>query len=132
MKKLYAVAYLSLATLGLASSDAFAAGCCRCKCKKHCCYSYSICCRPYNAFSPICCGNMCCDGCCGQCQPSCGCNLTLGCGCAAGCAGGDCSCLGQLPAPGPAPVGPGVPSPVASPAPAPAPGTPGFSAPMPT
>jgi hypothetical protein len=109
MKKLVVVACLSLATVGMASGQAFALGCgCR---KCGCCYKFSICCRPYNAFSPICCGNLCCDGCCGCCcQPPCGCSLHLGCN---GHAGPDCSCLGHLPAHDDHGHGPAVTSPAA-------------------
>jgi hypothetical protein len=34
-----------------------------CHCRHHCC-DMRICCRPYNAFTPFCCGTMHCDGCC--------------------------------------------------------------------
>src|SRR6516165_7581412 len=35
-------------------------------CHSHChhCYETHICCRAYNAFTPICWGNLYCDGCC--------------------------------------------------------------------
>lgn len=49
MKKL-SIAILSLTALGLSADLAFAGlfGCC-------CCDRYTVCCKPYNAFSPPCC-----------------------------------------------------------------------------
>src|SRR5262249_21364963 len=45
-------------------------------------YSTFICCRPYNAFSPVCYGSICCDGCCPlqTCTPPCGGGWGGGCG----------------------------------------------------
>ena len=42
-------------------------------CWRRCCCKYStyICCRPYNAFTPVCYGSICCNGCCPM-QFSCG------------------------------------------------------------
>ena len=42
-------------------------------CCRHCCKcSTYICCTPYNAFSPCCCGSICCNGCCPfSCGPCC-------------------------------------------------------------
>ena len=98
MKKLTALGLLSVVALGCASSSASAwwpcfplCGCCKSKCCS------TICCRQYNAFTPVCTGSICCDGCCpinmgsGGCCPSSG-NCCVG--------GGDGCCLGQLPAPG--------------------------------
>jgi hypothetical protein len=61
MKKLLIASCLSIATLGLIAGQAPAwcfLGCHRC------CFDYCICCRPYNAFSPVCFGNINCCGCC--------------------------------------------------------------------
>src|SRR5262249_25806429 len=64
MKKLFAAGFLSLAMLGMANAPASAwFNCChpwRCcgKCVQ------TICCRPYNAFTPVCFGTICCTGCC--------------------------------------------------------------------
>lgn len=109
MKKLLALGVLSLAALGLAAGSVAAWWPCYplcCKSSK-CCASITI--RQYNAFTPICCGNMSCNGCCpiSPCGPAmCGPGL-LGCGpggCAAGptmySSGCESCCLGQLPAAG--------------------------------
>jgi hypothetical protein len=71
MKQL-AVGLLSLAAVGLFAQPSFAwllHRCCGCK------YSTYICCRPYNAFTPVCFGNITGLGCCpialNCCQPSC-------------------------------------------------------------
>jgi hypothetical protein len=125
---------LSLAGLlwGAATTDAGIFGhCCGCH---HCC-DIKICCRPYNAFSPICCGNLFCDGCCpSPCGGAVGCcNFpSWGCGMPApvcsgfaeacvpsGCAPGGAPCQSLPSAPpatptgttpsGPAPSGTGVP-----------------------
>lgn len=112
MKKLCAVACLSLAFLSLDVRPAAAWGCCGCGCYK------TKCCQ-YNAFSPFCC-----DCCCAPCGP-CG----LGCCCrpmaftpycpppcpydCGGCTGGSCygGCQSMLPAAPAAPTaGPSVPA----------------------
>lgn len=52
---------LSVVALGLVAEQAMALF------WKHCCgrrHGTYICCRPYNAFSPVCFGNLYCDGCC--------------------------------------------------------------------
>jgi hypothetical protein len=62
-RNLLAVGLLSLCLLGISASQAFAGifdCCCWCRHK----YTTQITCRPYNAFTPICWGNLCCDGCC--------------------------------------------------------------------
>jgi hypothetical protein len=100
MKKLLALGFLSLAALAWATAPASAWWPCG-KCCSKCCTT--ICVRQYNAFTPICCGNLCCTGCC---------PMTFG-GCGMGGAaygdGGTCMmnagtatdiCGGQLPAPG--------------------------------
>jgi hypothetical protein len=100
MKKLFAASLLSLTVWALTTPDASAwwgFGHC---CGRHC-YSYSICCRPYNAFTPVCFGNLYCDGCCmppnGMWQSACGQgNPWAGCGAGQPC---DFECGGQLPAP---------------------------------
>jgi hypothetical protein len=60
MKKLLTVAVLSLGLLAMAGGRA-SAGFLFHKCCGHC---TTICCKPYNAFSPTCSGTICCDGCC--------------------------------------------------------------------
>jgi len=60
MKRFLLAALLSLGAVALTSSPA-SAYLFKCKCYKKCC---TFCCRPYNAFSPSCCGTMFCDGCC--------------------------------------------------------------------
>jgi hypothetical protein len=61
MNKLFAVVVSSVAGLGLAAGQA-AAWFHDCCCNKCCCTT--ICLRQYNAFTPICCGQISCDGCC--------------------------------------------------------------------
>jgi len=70
--KQIAVGLLSLAAIGLFAQPSFAwlmHRCCGCK------YSTYICCQPYNAFTPVCFGNITGLGCCpvalNCCQPSC-------------------------------------------------------------
>jgi hypothetical protein len=65
------VGLLSLAVVGLTAQPSFAwllSRCCGCK------YTTYICCRPYNAFTPVCFGNITGLGCCpvalNCCQPS--------------------------------------------------------------
>lgn len=94
MKRLLTATVLSIAALTLAAGQAPAwfltHHCC-----KQCCVS--VCCKQYNAFSPVCCGNITCYGC----SPS----LNFGQGC---CGAGDAVAgwdgggyLGQLPAAAP-------------------------------
>ena len=99
MKKLFTAAFLSVALLPLSSGTA-SAWCWPWKCCGQC-YDFSICCKQYNAFTPICFGKLYCDGCCpspylngyghspahGNCLP------LLGSAC------GDTQFLGQLPPP---------------------------------
>jgi hypothetical protein len=93
MKKIYAAAFLSLAVLGGSSGQAQAWGLCgSCRC---CCYKYSVCCKPYNAFSPICYGKLYCDGCCPAPPPAC--PGAQGPHCMAGGCGCDAGTLGSLP-----------------------------------
>lgn len=134
MKKTLIASAVGLAAFGLLSGAALAwFG----KCKNSCCaYKYTICCKPYNAFSPICCGNMFMEGCCppfgmGCAMPGCGPGFKPMGGpgyCGADCFGCESGCLGQLPAPttGGTAVLP------LNPAPSPTPGQPGFTPPMPT
>ncbi len=70
--KILAVALLSIVGLAQSTNDASAFGLFPC-CHRNCSV---ICCRPYNAFTPMCYGSMVCDGCCpspccggGCCQP---------------------------------------------------------------
>ncbi|HZU37358.1 MAG TPA: hypothetical protein VFA18_15650, partial [Gemmataceae bacterium] len=70
MKKLIVFASLSVAGLILSSSQASAWWCHHCCHDNKCCTT--ICLRPYNAFTPVCCGNLSCNGCCPI-------NMTQGC-----------------------------------------------------
>jgi hypothetical protein len=125
---------LSVAGLLLSARDADAFLFCHC-CGHHCCETH-ICCRPYNAFTPICWGNIHCDGCCMQpctmcsnymammpgnaCAPGPMGGMPFGCGPGCGMNGAP---MPSMPAAGLAPGAmPGVaPMPVSAP---PAPGTP--------
>jgi hypothetical protein len=73
MKKLLTLALFSLAGLGWSTGQAPAWFCCH-KCCNKC--STTLCCHPYNAFSPVCWGNITCCGCCplqfGCCPPGLG------------------------------------------------------------
>jgi hypothetical protein len=135
MKKLLPSAILALVVSGLATVPSFA-GCCFGLCYHHCgCCGCGamFCVRQYNAFSPVCCGTVYCDGCCpfgppgGGCGPA-GCGLPFSgmpaCGpggCPGPCADGVCqgapvgggapcgdgACLGSLP---PSDLAPGAPA----------------------
>jgi hypothetical protein len=101
MKKILPAALLALVATSLSATSSFAGtfgliphGCCW-----GCCNSCSVCVRPYNAFSPVVSGNLCCDGVipfnangygAGCCAGGAGCG-------AAGCDG----CYGNLPTAGP-------------------------------
>src|SRR3954447_16572156 len=63
-RKSLVLALLALAGLASHVTDADAFFCCRPW--RHRCHRYAtqITCRPYNAFTPICWGNLVCDGCC--------------------------------------------------------------------
>ena len=145
MKKRLLTGLLSVLTLALNGPAAQAwFGCHKC-CKSKCCMN--ICVRPYNAFSPVCCGNIttiggCCPmfgggmggmggmggggPCCGpSCMPSC-----FSGGCAPSYASSGCCDSGCLPpaAGAPAPPAPNVPlSPMPN-----GPGPQNFTPPMPT
>ncbi len=105
-----------------------------CGCRHHCCEMH-ICCRPYNAFTPICCGNLFCDGCCpNPCAAASGCCAmpSYGCGMPAPCMGGFDGCGYGACVPGACDAGPMMPPslpPVGAPLP-PGPATP--VAPTPT
>jgi len=79
MKKRLLAGALGLAALLLAPGDAEALGLLRRHCCDHRC-SLHLCIRPYNAFSPVCFGNINCMGCCPlpmgnggmPCGPDCG------------------------------------------------------------
>lgn len=63
MKKLFTAAFLSLMLLSWDSGKASAWNWpWKCCCGR--CYDFSICCKQYNAFTPICFGKMSCNGCC--------------------------------------------------------------------
>ena len=111
MKKLFALGFLSLAAIGLASGPAAAWWpCFPCSCKS--CCTTTICLKQYNAFTPVCWGSLTCDGCCPMnfgCCPGMG-GYGFGGGGAGQCGtngycggssyvGGDGYMLGQLPAP---------------------------------
>jgi hypothetical protein len=110
MKKLLLLGALSIAAITTSALDANAwfLACCRDRCCNKC--TTTLNCRPYNAFSPCCFGNINCEGCmpinmCGGCYgqqraPSCfggGCCQSYGPGC---CTSGGCCDYGCLPAPG--------------------------------
>jgi hypothetical protein len=125
MKKLLGLGLLSVAALGWATAPASAwwpcfpmKGCCKSKCCS------TICIRQYNAFTPVCTGSLCCDGCCpinfgagGGCCPTNCCPTSST--CSAGGVYGDPYCMGQLP-----PAMPGMAAPVMA-------GAPNVQAPMP-
>jgi hypothetical protein len=62
MKRLFTLALLSLSAASLTTGHASAWPCWFDKCcnKKNCA---TLCIKPYNAFSPVCFGSICCDGC---------------------------------------------------------------------
>lgn len=100
MKKFLTAALLALAVSGLSAVPSFAWGtfgliphgcCCGC------CCSCNVCIRPYNAFSPVCCGSLCCDGC----MPFSGGACGNGCGIPA-CGLPASTCMNQLPGTAPA------------------------------
>jgi hypothetical protein len=136
MKKLLPSAILALVVSGVMTSQSFGWGCCFGLIPHHgccgCCgCGAQFCVRQYNAFSPVCCGTVFCDGCCpfGACGGGggYGCGMgpvggmmpysgVMGCG-PGGCGGG--GYLGSLPpadsvdgAPG-APAAPSAPLPSA-------------------
>src|SRR5438552_136077 len=58
------------------------------------CFETHITCRPYNAFTPICWGNLICDGCCpNPCAAASGCNMFP----SGGCMGDGCMAGGFMP-----------------------------------
>src|SRR3954447_10347458 len=61
MKRFLLATVVSVAALALPSGQASAGH--HHHCYDKCC---TFCCKPYNAFSPICCGTLFCDGCCPQ------------------------------------------------------------------
>jgi hypothetical protein len=66
MKNLLTSALLAVAASAFVAAPSFA-GCCFGLCYKHCgCCGCGaqFCVRQYNAFSPVCCGTVFCDGCC--------------------------------------------------------------------
>ena len=62
MKRFFLATVLSVTAVALAGGQASAFPL-RCKCYNKCC---TFCVKPYNAFSPVCCGTLFCDGCCPQ------------------------------------------------------------------
>ena len=145
MKKLYTIALLSLAVVGLDAGTSFAWNLCGCH---NSCYTYNVCCKvcckDLNAFTPCCmsgccqapchgyccpppcCPDQCCDDCCAKpglwtrlhglfCHPCCQTPCCETGCCTSGCCGSGCV-DGSCGAPAAAP---GVPSPKAEPAPQP-------------
>ncbi|HEY7312669.1 MAG TPA: hypothetical protein VH643_25110 [Gemmataceae bacterium] len=118
MKKILTAALLTLASSSLLATPSFA-GCCFGLIPHSCGCCSKFCVRQYNAFSPVCCGTVYCDGCCpfgsggcgGGCGP-CGDGMccgglnyfgVLGCG-PSGCCGGCCppgGCCADGACPGP-------------------------------
>ena len=137
MKKLITCALLAFAASSLAAVPSYA-GCCFGLCKHHCgCCGCGakFCVRQYNAFSPVCCGTVFCDGCCpfgsggyggygpgfgGGCGPCAGgvCPGMLNYSGIMSCPPGGCAdgaCLGSLPAADPAaPASPSATTPAGS------------------
>jgi hypothetical protein len=73
-RKLWFAGILGCTLFGVAAQQSWAFFGCHscCGCNK---YSTYICCRPYNAFTPVCFGAICCQGCCPLqtcAPPSCG------------------------------------------------------------
>jgi|SRR5215813_11609411 len=66
MKRFLLAAILSVGAVAITSGQA-SARLLKCRCYNKCC---TVCCKPYNAFSPSCCGWINFDGCC----PQFGCN----------------------------------------------------------
>jgi hypothetical protein len=64
MNKLLASALVSVAAVGLSASQASAGWLSWLCCGGKCSYKYTVNCRPYNAFTPVCYGNVTCDGAC--------------------------------------------------------------------
>jgi len=86
MKKLLSSSVLALAVCAMMAPELFAGRCfglfphCGCRCRRgNCC---TVCVKPYNAFTPTCCGNI---------------NVTVGC-CAPGGGQGPGVCYNPLPA----------------------------------
>jgi hypothetical protein len=115
MKKLLLAGFLSFAALGATTTPASAWGLLERLGGLHCCGKCTsvICCRQYNAFTPVCFGSITCIGCsplnaCGGGMPMCSppCNgyppvPYCGPSCDAGaCSASDCCSGGVLPAPG--------------------------------
>lgn len=111
MKKLFALGFLSLAALGLATEQASAWWPCfpLFNCDKCSSCTTTIKLRQFNAFTPICSGSLYCDGCAPMslscCRPGMDGPALFGPNCMQNCYGGFCAangdaaCLGQLPAP---------------------------------
>jgi hypothetical protein len=103
MKKILSAALLALgiSALSAQSASAGAFGLFYHNCCWGCCGGCNVCLRPYNAFTPVVSGNLCCDGCVPFCPTgayaggACG---PVGAGplCGGACDGGACG-LGELP-----------------------------------
>src|SRR5947209_10766738 len=63
MKKLLLAGVLAVATCGLVAAPSFAGAFGLFTCGGCCCCGCNFCVRQYNAFSPVCCGSITCDGC---------------------------------------------------------------------
>jgi hypothetical protein len=130
MKNLLSSTVLALVVSGALTAPSFA-GCCfglfpkMCGC---CGCGAKFCVRQYNAFSPVCCGTVFCDGCCpfGTCggyggYGPYGCGMMPFAGLPAPCCGptgcADGACLGNLPAADPVAGAPGAPATPAAPLP---------------
>ena len=148
MKKLIPFAVLALAVCGFTAPTAsaktfglFTCGRCCGKCCGGCKSCTTICVRQYNAFTPVCCGNICMTGCCmpfggpmgggqdyGQgCGPM-GCG-PMGCGPTSSdsCGGDNCG-LGELPPVGTLPPNSQTPGTGPTPLPSPLPSAPSAQA----
>src|SRR5438067_10747813 len=97
MRRFLLAAVLGLGAVGLSAGPASAHHLLKCHCYKKCA---CICCKPYNAFSPVVFGNFCFEGCCpsfGCCQPPAPPPCPEPCG---GCADGSCGGCGGPGGPG--------------------------------
>jgi hypothetical protein len=114
MKKLLTAALFALGISALSAPHARAGafGLFYHSCCWGCCGGCNVCLRPYNAFTPVVSGNLCCDGCVPFCPTGAyagGAGGPFGVGplCSPGCDGGSCGGLGELP---PVTALPGAPS----------------------
>jgi hypothetical protein len=136
--KFWALGLVSLACLGLAVAEADAFFHHRRGCGLRChAFTTHITCRPYNAFTPICWGNLTCDGCCpNPCGVASGCGIPgmggMGCGMGYGMGNwGGWSPWDSYASGYPSCEGGNCPGTITTPAPSATPGQPNFTPPPP-